>query len=41
MLDRINMIRRQCALELTVVPVIRIRDNLQLRLIRIIKNQRD
>lgn len=31
MLDRITMIRRQCALELgIVVPVIRIRDNLQL-----------
>lgn len=31
MLDRITMIRRQCALELgMVVPVIRIRDNLQL-----------
>lgn len=31
MLDRISMIRRQCALELgLIVPVIRIRDNLQL-----------
>ncbi|HKM18044.1 MAG: flagellar biosynthesis protein FlhA [Firmicutes bacterium] len=31
MLDRITMIRRQCALELgIIVPVIRIRDNLQL-----------
>lgn len=31
MLDRITMIRRQCALELgMIVPVIRIRDNLQL-----------
>ena len=31
MLDRISMIRRQCALELgLLVPVIRIRDNLQL-----------
>lgn len=31
MLDRITMIRRQCALELgMVVPIIRIRDNLQL-----------
>ncbi len=32
MLDRISMIRRQCALELgLLVPVIRIRDNLQLK----------
>src|SRR5690606_8708644 len=32
LLDRIIMIRRQCALELgLVVPVIRIRDNIQLR----------
>lgn len=31
LLDRISMIRRQCAIELGVlVPVIRIRDNLQL-----------
>ncbi len=31
MLDRVSMIRRQCALELgMVVPIIRIRDNLQL-----------